>query len=461
MVLFGFFMTFRIIALFIGLIGVAAVCSTYILSAKTAPISLKKIGKDSLALAPITLGNPSTIPGITTNSPKIVLASNFPKSSQWIEHTVHFAQGDTLAKLLARIGVSKQETHKAILAFSKIHNPRHIRQGDEFRIAYLPHAIADTEKWATPGTFMGLFYNISYDHEIRLFRHSSGEFVAVSRSRNLSRRLVRAEGIITSSLYLAGKKQNLPDSTLAELIRLFSWDVDFQRDIRKNDSFKILYNRILDKNGKIIKGGKIFFAALSLGGKTKPIYRFKGNNNHVEYFDKNGHSAQKALMRTPIDGARLSSRFGRRRHPILGFTKMHRGLDFAAPLGTPIYAAGNGTINFIGSNGAYGRYIRIRHNKTYQTAYAHMSRFARSVRKNRRVRQGQVIGYVGSTGRSTGPHLHYEILRNGRQVNPLRIRMPSGRKLHSDELARFHIVRESLDQRYERLTLTPTNSIQR
>jgi murein DD-endopeptidase MepM/ murein hydrolase activator NlpD len=192
----------------------------------------------------------------------------------------------------------------------------------------------------------------------------------------------------------------------------------------------------------------VLFASLTLSGKKKAIYRFKGDDGHTEYFDEEGRSAQKALMRTPIDGARLSSGFGQRRHPILGYNKMHRGVDFAAPSGTPIYAAGNGTIVYAGRKGGYGNYIRIRHNGNYDTAYAHMTGFARGMRVGRRVNQGQVIGYVGTTGRSTGPHLHYEVLRQGQQVNPMRIRMPSGRTLAGAEMKRFQGLRAALDQRY-------------
>ncbi|MCK5546590.1 MAG: peptidoglycan DD-metalloendopeptidase family protein, partial [Rhodospirillaceae bacterium] len=234
-------------------------------------------------------------------------------------------------------------------------------------------------------------------------------------------------------------------------IRIFSWDVDFQRDIWKGDGFEVMYHRFYDDDGNAIYDGTIKYAALSLQGKKIAIYLHTLKDGSTDYFNENGQSARKALMRTPINGARLSSSFGKRKHPILGYTKMHKGSDFAAPRGTPIYAAGNGTIDKSGRNGAYGNYIRIRHNSQYSTAYAHMKSIKRGMGKGKRVTQGEVIGYVGTTGRSTGPHLHYEILRGGRQVNPLRVKMPSGKKLKGDELVRFKTALAEISREWAKL----------
>ncbi|MCK5275569.1 MAG: M23 family metallopeptidase, partial [Alphaproteobacteria bacterium] len=231
-------------------------------------------------------------------------------------------------------------------------------------------------------------------------------------------------------------------------IRIFSWDVDFQRDIRKGDGFEVMYERFFDDNGELAHNGEVVYASLTLSGKRHAVYRHILKNGDVDYFDEKGQSAKKALMRTPIDGARLSSGFGKRKHPILGYTKMHKGLDFAAPRGTPIYAAGNGTVNYAGKKGGYGNYVRIRHNGTYQTAYAHMSGIARGVRKGKRVNQGQVIGYVGTTGRSTGNHLHYEVIRNGKFINSRRMHLPSGKALKGDDLAAFTAMTEEANVRY-------------
>jgi murein DD-endopeptidase MepM/ murein hydrolase activator NlpD len=235
---------------------------------------------------------------------------------------------------------------------------------------------------------------------------------------------------------------------LAKLIQIFSFDIDFQRDIQSGDQFAIMYEELSDEYGKKLGAGKILIAEMKLSGKPIRLYKYKSAKGDTDYYNAKGQSARKSLTLTPIDGARISSGYGRRRHPILGYTKMHRGVDFAAPRGTPVYAGGRGIIEVAGRNGAYGRYIRIRHNSTYKTAYAHLKGFARGIRKGRRVKQGQVIGYVGTTGRSTGPHLHYEILKNGRQMNPRRLNLPSGQKLRGKELARFQAARTILDMRH-------------
>ena len=232
---------------------------------------------------------------------------------------------------------------------------------------------------------------------------------------------------------------------LAEIIRIYSWDVDFQREIQSGDRFEVAYERFVDDEGDVVRHGEVIFARLNLSGDLNALYRFESRPGSVDYFDEKGRSAKRPLLRTPIDGARLSSRFGKRRHPVLGYTRMHRGVDFAAATGTPIYAAGDGVVSYRGRKGGYGNYIRLRHSAGYNTAYAHMSRFKKGIALGSRVRQGQVIGFVGTTGRSTGPHLHYEILSNGRQVNPLTVKMPSGTRLGKKELAKFQSKRANID----------------
>ena len=206
------------------------------------------------------------------------------------------------------------------------------------------------------------------------------------------------------------------------------------------------------RDGVVVNNGEIQYAKLTLRGTELPLYRFETPEGNLDYFNTKGESVRKALMKTPIDGARLSSRFGNRKHPILGYTRLHAGVDFAAPRGTPIYAAGDGTVTVAGTNGGYGKYIKIRHNGTYSTAYAHLNGYARGVRKGKRVRQGQVIGYVGSTGRSTGPHLHYEIHRNGKQINPLGLKLPSGEKLKGQTLEAFLSLRDTVDRQFALLS---------
>jgi murein DD-endopeptidase MepM/ murein hydrolase activator NlpD len=338
--------------------------------------------------------------------------------------------------MLTRAGINRREAVAAIDALRKHYNPRHIRPGNKVRVEFSPVPLS-----AGLGRLQGLSLSPAFNRQVIVTRTSDGAFSANEKEKVLTSSLVRADGTIKHSLYIDGLKAGLPAPILVALIRAYSWDVDFQRGIHPGDGFEVMFERLHETDGPAVFNGDIVYAALSLQGVRHAMYRHTMANGDIDYFDKKGRSAKKTLMRTPIDGARLSSGFGRRKHPILGYTKMHRGLDFAAPRGTPIYAAGNGTIEHAGRNGAYGKYIRIRHNGTYKTAYGHMRRLVRGMRKGKRVRQGQIIGYVGTTGRSTGPHLHYEILRGGRQVNPRRLKMPSGRKLKGSELARFQSAR--------------------
>ncbi|MEK9723206.1 MAG: peptidoglycan DD-metalloendopeptidase family protein, partial [Rhodospirillaceae bacterium] len=368
-----------------------------------------------------------------------------------VEQAFKVQRGDTLATVLDRAGVDRSEAHAAMQAFAKAHDPRHIRVGQVLGIRYRVSVTDEIAGDAAPGRFDGFTYAPAFDREVLVARTEDADFDAKVVDRPVSRHVARSEGIIQSSLYVAGRKAGLPAAALAELIRAFSWDVDFQRGIRKGDKFEVMFNYAVSDTGRIVQSDEILFAALTLSGSRKGIYRFDDGHGSFEYFDEKGNSAQKALMRTPIDGARLSSGFGARRHPVLGYTKMHRGVDFAAPKGTPIYAAGNGVVEVAGRKGGYGKYVRIRHNGTYQTAYAHMSGYGRGIRVGTRVHQGQVIGYVGTTGRSTGNHLHYEILRNGIQLNPMRIKMPSGRTLIGKELNAFHALRAALEVRYAAL----------
>ncbi len=232
---------------------------------------------------------------------------------------------------------------------------------------------------------------------------------------------------------------------MASFIRLFSFDVDFQRDVKEGDRFDILYDRYVDHDGSVVHSGDILYAELEIGKRRIKLYRHEYASGQIKYFNEEGRGNRKALLKTPIDGARMSSGFGRRRHPILGYTKMHKGVDFAAPSGTPIKAAGDGVIVKAGWNGGYGRYIRIRHGNTYDTAYAHLRKIGGGIRPGKRVEQGQIIGYVGSSGRSTGPHLHYEILKNGGHVNPRQVRFQSAEALSGNELKQFRRFRDQVD----------------
>ena len=260
----------------------------------------------------------------------------------------------------------------------------------------------------------------------------------------LNKEILYKENIILNSLYKSATREKIPPGTIIEFARLYGFQVDFQRDIKKKDSFQVLYEVFKDDNGKIIETGNIIYANLKLSGINNSLYFFdkKGSEGH---FDKNGKSIRKALMKTPINGARLSSPFGMRKHPIDGFNKMHRGTDFAAPEGTPIMASGNGVIKKAGWCGGGGNCVVIKHNSTYQTVYAHMSKFAKGIRSGVRVKQGQTIGYVGSTGKSTGPHLHYEVIVNGKRINSQKLKLPSGKILKGEERKLFETKKIKID----------------
>ena len=260
----------------------------------------------------------------------------------------------------------------------------------------------------------------------------------------LKKEIVYKENSILQSLYKSATDQKIPVNIILDFARVYGFQVDFQRDIKKKDKFQIMYEIFIDEKKKIIESGNILFANLILNGEDNSLYYFEKQGS-IGHYDKNGKSIQKALMKTPINGARLSSPFGMRKHPIDGYNKMHKGTDFAAPKGTPIMASGSGVIKKAGWCGGGGNCVVIKHNSTYQTIYAHMSKFAKGIRSGTRVKQGQTIGYVGSTGKSTGPHLHYEVLINGKKVNSQTLKLPSGKILKGDERKLFETRKIKLD----------------
>ena len=245
-------------------------------------------------------------------------------------------------------------------------------------------------------------------------------------------------------MYASALKAKVNPETIIEFARIFGFEIDFQRDIRKNDYFRIVYDKYFDENNAFVKSGPIIYAHMSVNNREITLYRF-GDDKNYSYFDMNGKSVEKALMKTPINGARLSSPFGMRKHPILGYNKKHLGTDFAAPMGTPIMASGSGTVVLAKWCGGGGNCVKIKHNSTYETIYAHMKSFAKGIRAGKKVKQGQVIGYVGSTGMSTGPHLHYEVIVNGKKVNSQTLQLPSGKVLKNNERQLFEIERIKID----------------
>ncbi len=361
------------------------------------------------------------------------------------ERKLTVGNGDTLMAMLTDAGASRRDAHAAITEMSKIFKPRYLKPGHEIVLTLRPSPDPDS-----PASLISMKLVESVERDVLVHEGEEG-YVAETIDHPLTLEVAAAEGVIENSLFLAGEAAGVPPGVLADLIQIYSFDVDFQRDIRTGDGFTIMYEQYKDENGELVRSGNILRATMTLSGQEKMLYRFETAKGTIDYFDQEGKSVRRTLMRTPINGARLSSGYGNRKHPILGYTKLHTGTDFAAPRGTPIYAAGNGTVDYAGRKGGYGLYVRIRHNGTYQTAYAHMSGIAKGVRRGTRVNQGQVIGYVGSTGRSTGPHLHYEVLRNGKFINSRTMHLPSGKALKGDELATFLTLAEEADQRYAEL----------
>ena len=288
-------------------------------------------------------------------------------------------------------------------------------------------------------------FPVSRTKKIKLNRSlETGLFEKEIIITNLNKKILFKEGKILQSLYKTAIDLNIQPNIIIEFARVYGFQVDFQRDIKKNDNFQIMYEIFHDDNGKIFETGNIVFANLRLSGMNNPLYYFdkKGSEGH---YDENGKSVKKALMKTPINGARLSSAFGMRKHPIDGYNKMHKGTDFAAPMGTPIMASGDGIITRARWCGGGGNCIKIKHNSTYTTIYAHMKNFGRNIREGLRVKQGQIIGYVGSTGKSTGPHLHYEVVQNGKKINSQKLKLPSGKMLKGNERKIFEVIKIKLD----------------
>ena len=288
-------------------------------------------------------------------------------------------------------------------------------------------------------------FQLSTTEKIYLTRNTNtDQFNQKTIVTKLKKKILYKENVILQSLYKSALEQKISANIIIEFARIYGFQVDFQRDIRKKDSFQILYEVFIDDNGKILENGNIIFANLKLSGQNNELYFFDKKDSEGHY-DKSGKSIKKALMKTPINGARLSSPFGMRKHPIDGFNKMHRGTDFAAPMGTPIMASGDGIIKKAGWCGGGGNCVVIKHNSTYQTVYAHMSKFANGVRSGVRVKQGQTIGYVGSTGKSTGPHLHYEVIVNGKKINSQKLKLPSGKILKGDDRKLFETKKIKID----------------
>ena len=358
---------------------------------------------------------------------------NLESKYKKIDHKI--LSGETFDKILEEYLIDKKEILEIKKELSKKVNLNKLNtnQKIQFSIDKFNNLIKD------------FTFQISNTEKIYLTKdYSTNSFNQETIVLKLNKEILYRENIILQSLYKSASEQNIPANTIIEFARIYGFQVDFQRDIRKEDRFQIMYEVFLDEDEKIVETGNILFANLILSGEDNSLYYFdkEGSEGH---YDRNGKSIEKALMKTPINGARLSSSYGMRKHPIDGFNKMHRGTDFAAPMGTPIMASGSGVIKKAGWCGGGGNCVQIRHNSTYETIYAHMSKFARGIKSGARVKQGQIIGYVGSTGKSTGPHLHYEVIVNGKKVNSQTLKLPSGKILKGEERKIFETKKIQLD----------------
>jgi len=361
------------------------------------------------------------------------LVENLEPKYKKIKHKI--ISGETFDKILENYLVDKIEIIKLKKALQKKVNLNKLntKQIIEFSIDKTNNKIKE------------FIFQVSNTQKINLTRNfEKDNFNEKILLIKLNKEIVYKENIILQSLYKSATDQNIPANIIIAFAGIYGFQVDFQRDIRKQDKFQIMYELFLNEKKEIIETGEILFANLKLSGQDNNLYYFdeEGNEGH---YDQNGKSVKKALMKTPINGARLSSPFGMRKHPIDGFNKMHRGTDFAAPMGTPIMASGDGIIKKVGWCGGGGNCVKIKHNSTYQTVYAHMSKFARGIKVGVRVKQGQTIGYVGSTGKSTGPHLHYEVIVNGKKVNSQKLKLPSGKILKGDKRKLFETKKIKLD----------------
>jgi murein DD-endopeptidase MepM/ murein hydrolase activator NlpD len=360
------------------------------------------------------------------------------------QRVVRVRRGDNFFVLLMRSGVPGAEAQQANISLAGVYDVRKMRAGQLVTVTF---GILGEDH----NRFLGVRFDTDIDRSVTIQRQPHGDFTATEIKKELTTRLVRNNGTINHSVFQGLLQSGLPAEPVIRMINLFAYDVDFQRDIQKGDTFETLVEQQRDAHGNIVRYGDILYASLTVGGRTYKLYRWQNEDGSVDYLNEHGESSRKALMRTPIDGARISSGFGLRRHPILGYSRMHTGVDFAAPKGTPIYAAGSGDIMRIGWLGGYGNAIMIHHNKEYDTLYGHMSGFVPGMKVGRHVKQGDVIGYVGATGMATGPHLHYEVHYDGKPINPLTLKLPARQRLVGADLKRFQAMVKDLDSRYRTL----------
>lgn len=365
-------------------------------------------------------------------------------------------EGQTFSEMLTDQGVDEGEALAAANALSKVYDMHRLRAGQDFTLSF--------SRTNAKETLSGVTFQPEDTKEIELGRVANNSFAARVNLIPITRHRTAAAGEIRTTLYEAGDRAGVSHALMATLIRIYSHSIDFQHDIHPGDRFEILFDQSKTAKGKPVGDSTIVYAVMRVDGKDHALYRVTFNDGTSDYFDERGQTVRRALLRTPVAAAHITSGFGMRIHPLLGYSKMHKGTDFGAPTGAPIFAAGAGTIDEIGFKGGYGRYIRIRHSGNLATAYGHMSRFSASLYPGARVNQGQVIGYVGMSGRATGPHLHFEVLKNGQQVNPMSVNaMPTGRTLDGKMMTAFRQGQGKIKQEFKTLlaggaSMTPASA---
>jgi len=359
-------------------------------------------------------------------------------NSPFVNLNYEIKKGDTIQKILKKYKVQNSDIQTVINQYKKYGKPNQLLAGNKIDI------IIEKDSSTNKNSIIKFSVPITKSTTIAITKNEENKIISKKIITKLYKKKVLSENIIKNNLYSSAVEAKINPDTIIEFARIFGFEIDFQRDIRENDYFNIVYEKYFDENGEFIKSGSIHYAHMTVNGREISLYKW-GDDKDYGYFDANGKSVEKALMKTPINGARLSSSFGMRKHPISGFNKMHQGTDFAAKEGTPIMASGSGTITRAKWCGGGGNCIKIKHNSTYQTVYAHMKNFAKGIKVGKKVRQGQIIGYVGSTGMSTGPHLHYEVIINGKKVNSQKLNLPSGKVLKDNERKQFEIHRIKTD----------------
>lgn len=366
------------------------------------------------------------------------------------EEPLHIRKGDTLSHVLKCANIPSAQVHSIIKALKSNFNPKDLKPQHALVITTAPSEEKGMREVLT------LSIRPNFREEIIIVQQEDGSYKSEKKNRQIKQETRVAQGTIQSSLYIDAGKHGVPNKILHELIRVFSYQVDFQRNVKPGDCFELMYDIFVDEENEAALAGELLYASLKIGQSTLYIYRHKHKNGDTAFYNEKGESIKKAILQTPVDGARITSKFGNRKDPFKGYTKMHRGLDFGVPSRTPVMAAGNGIVEQAGWFGGYGKYVRLRHANNFKTAYAHLSSFARGLHVGKTVKQGQVIAYSGSTGRSTAPHLHYEVLKGNQQINPQLVKkIPGTSRLNGEEFRRFQSHKTGADKLYLALLTAP------